>query len=246
MWLLKMTLKALTEVVRKYYKYSSPATGYRELTYIYAPAGAYIDTGFIPNSNTKIDCKMAWTVAVTNNFAFGAGVYYNDRNIELYTNGSSFEVHYSGYSFIGSYTPNVYFRFTQDKGLVVIYNDDGSQNSTIDFGTKTFDCVYTMTIFALHRSTINTSSYPNYLKYFKICDNGTLVRNYIPVERMSDHSIGLWDKVNSTFYPNLGTGNFTGGNYIVIEGTSSNYDFYKDVNDYKGINTTGGIQVFNF
>ena len=230
--------KALKETVRHYYKYASPASGYREVTYLYAPAGSYIDTNFTPNSNSKIDCKMAWTTSATNNMAFGAGVGYQDRNIELYSSGSAFEVHYSAYTVIGSYTPNKYFRFVQDKGNIVIYNEDGSQNSTVNFGTKTFDCVYTMTIFALHRSTVNKSSYPQYLQYFKIYDNGVLVRDFIPVERTSDNVIGLYDKVNSVFYTNLGSSTFTKGEYIIEESTSSDYDFYKDIDEYKIIKET--------
>lgn len=227
-------MKALKNIERKYYKYASPSSGYRELSYLYAPAGSYIDTNFIPNSNSKIDCKMAWTTSATNNMAFGAGINYNNSNIELYSSGASFEVHYSANAIIGSYTPYSYFRFVQDKGNIVIYNEDGSQNSTYNFGTKTFDCVYTMDIFALHRNTIITSSYPNYLQYFKIYDNDILTRDYIPVERMSDGVLGLYDKVNSVFYTNLGSGEFTKGEYIIEEGTSSDYDFYKDIDIYNG------------
>jgi len=231
-------MKAYKETIRKYYKYASPAPGYRELSYLYAQAGSYIDTNFIPNSNSKIDCAMAWTTSATGNIAFGAGVGYQDRNIELYSSGASFEVHYSAYTVIGSYNPNKYFRFVQDKGNIVIYNEDGSQNSTYNFGTKTFDCVYTMTLFATHRSTINTSAYPQYLQYFKIYDNEVLVRDFVPAERVSDNVIGLYDKVNSVFYTNLGSNTFTKGEYIIEESTSSDYDFYEDEYKYKLVKET--------
>lgn len=237
--------KCVKQTIRKYYKYKTTASGYKELDYIYAPSGTLIDTNFIPNSNTKIDCMMRWTKIDTNNFAFGAGVGYQDRNIELYSSGASFEIHYSAYTTIGSYTYGKYFRFVQDKGLVTVYNENGSQNSTYNFGTKTFDCVYKMHIFGLNRGSNNPSPYPNYLRYFKIWDNGTLVRDYVPVERVSDSVVGLYDKQNNVFYTNIGSGSFTKGNYVIIDGTSSSYDFYKDEEIYKVNKTNDVYSVMN-
>ena len=49
------------------------------------------------------------------------------------------------------------------------------------------------------------------LYYFKIYDNGTLVRDYVPVKRISDGAIGLYDKVNKLFYGNDGTDSFGAG-----------------------------------
>lgn len=46
----------------------------------------------------------------------------------------------------------------------------------------------------------------------KIYNNGVLVRDFIPVLRQSDGNVGLYDKVNGTFYNNAGTGNFIYGN----------------------------------
>lgn len=226
----KEVIKTPNTIERKYYKYKTLSNEYKELNYIYAPAGTLINTNFIPNSNTKIDCEMKWTTSAINNYAFGAGVGYQDRNIELYSSGATFEIHYSAYTTIGSYTTDKYFRFVQDKGLVTVYNENGSQNSTYNFGTKTFDCVYNMHIFGLNRGSNNPSSYPNYLKYFKIWDNETLIRDYVPAERISDNIIGLYDKQNGIFYTNIGSGNFEKGNYIILDGTSSDYDFYEDIN----------------
>lgn len=52
----------------------------------------------------------------------------------------------------------------------------------------------------------------------KIYDNGTLIRDFIPVKRISDSKCGLWDKVTKVFYPNSGTGTFTGGSAITLTG----------------------------
>lgn len=56
------------------------------------------------------------------------------------------------------------------------------------------------------------------LYYYKLYDNGTLIRDFIPVKRISDNEYGLWDKVTKTFYPNAGTGTFTAGPAITLSG----------------------------
>lgn len=56
------------------------------------------------------------------------------------------------------------------------------------------------------------------LYYYKLYDNGTLIRDFIPVKRISDNEYGLWDKVNKVFYKNAGTGTFTGGPAITLTG----------------------------
>ena len=46
---------------------------------------------------------------------------------------------------------------------------------------------------------------------FKIWTNNTLVRDYIPCFRLSDGTVGLYDKVSDTFFENAGSGNFLKG-----------------------------------
>ena len=59
----------------------------------------------------------------------------------------------------------------------------------------------------------------------KIYDGNTLVRNFIPCKN-PDGVIGMWDDVNSVFYGNAGTGNFTAGAEVkgshktLIDGTA--------------------------
>lgn len=51
------------------------------------------------------------------------------------------------------------------------------------------------------------------LYYLKIYEGTTLVRDFVPCQN-ADGTIGLYDKVNSKFYPNAGTGTFTAGNVV--------------------------------
>ena len=52
------------------------------------------------------------------------------------------------------------------------------------------------------------------LKYFKLYDNGTLVRNFVSCYHSLTNMIGLFDLVNNVFYRNSGTGEFNIGNVV--------------------------------
>lgn len=48
--------------------------------------------------------------------------------------------------------------------------------------------------------------------WFKVYDNnGTLIRDYVPIMRLSDSKYGLWDKVNKTFNVSPNGVDFVGG-----------------------------------
>ena len=53
------------------------------------------------------------------------------------------------------------------------------------------------------------------LYYLKMWTDGVLVRDFVPVMRDSDNSIGLYDLVNDVFYENIGTGVFTTGAHLL-------------------------------
>ena len=49
----------------------------------------------------------------------------------------------------------------------------------------------------------------------KMWTDDVLVRDFIPVERISDGELGLYDLENDVFYPNIGTDTFiSGGAYV--------------------------------
>ena len=78
------------------------------------------------------------------------------------------------------------------------------------------------------------SQYPMNARIYscKVWDNGTLVRDFIPVLRLSDSMAGLYDKVNSIFYPDA-----AGGNFIYNINTINNNDIYY----IKGDNATTNL-----
>lgn len=182
---------------------------YKVLEYLESNGTQYIDTNFIPNQNTKIEirgnymtsgeCYLASSEIAYNNTAFGI---FSSGGYATSTWGN--EVHLYCEPFVGDY-----FTFTNDKGEAE-YAFSNGQKHTNSYTKIDFTCAYTFYLFALHRASILTSGTTR-IYYCKLWDNGNLVRNIIPVIRIKDGVLGMYDLCEKVFYKNIGTGTFIGG-----------------------------------
>ena len=55
---------------------------------------------------------------------------------------------------------------------------------------------------------------PGRIYSLKITKDDILIRDYVPVMRIKDKTIGLYDKVTKTLYTNSGSGAFTYGSKV--------------------------------
>ena len=185
---------------------------YQEVEYIESTGTQYIDTGFIPNQDTSIELSLYTSQLGAQDFlgtssSSGGYVYglydgysstwdnYND-DIPIY-NG-----HISGTLLISK---------AKEKTTIT-----GDYNTNYTHGNTSFIAAHSLYLFA--RWTSSSGAYrPASMKCysFKIWDNNTLVRNFIPVYRKSDGEVGLYDTVNNEFYRNIGTGVFIAGPDVV-------------------------------
>ena len=196
---------------------SLPA-GYTQVEYIQSTGTQYINTGFKPNQDTRIDAEIETTDTGIPYFFWGARTSSETINFCLLRVGSGVRADYGESKLKVTDTPST--------GKVPI-----SQNKNIcTYGTKTvtntassFASQYPLYLFAAN--TGGTAGYFGRHKLYncKIYDNGVLVRNFVPA-RNSSGALGLYDTVNSTFYTNAGTGTFTAGDEILpfIAGTTTN------------------------
>lgn len=189
--------------------------GYTKLEYIQSSGTQYIDTGFIPNQDTRIDLKFV-PLNVSNDgvYVFGSGISSTNRAYELYPWNGTFQSNFGSNSVnTATATANASYEVSKNKNVVTI-NGVSYSNAT-----STFTAPYTLDLFVLHRSSVLLPRNGMRLYYAKIWDNGTLVRDFIPVLRTSDNTVGLFDLANMKFYGNNGTGTFTGGasqGYIIL------------------------------
>lgn len=214
------------ENVRKYYKYKSPAEGYRELNYV---SGVNpLDTEFYPTSNTKVQSKLIYSGSGGGSFIGKQNTeddafrFFRADNLTYLDYGSGANKNRISGSFITSSTSiyEVEFGNRYVKNLAtdtIIFSGTSVSFATKTYTINVFDGIYDYgTIF-----------------YLKIFDGDTLVRNFIPCERLSDNKFGLYDKQNDAFYEGDNWNSDSG--YIIEEATAEDYDFYEDVDVYKAI-----------
>ena len=171
---------------------------YQEVEYIEAIDGQYINTNYIPTATNKVVCEYSinsWTSASTYQGIFGT------RN----TSGSSNDCF--GYTFSSStlyicYGKQVSKTFSNQlnhkykaKLSIDDFELDGESLATSFTGTTNF--TYPLLIFARNRNDGAGSFLNGKIYSFKIYDNDTLVKNYIPCYRKTDNKIGFYDIINT-------------------------------------------------
>ena len=179
---------------------------YQQVEYIKSTGTQYIDTGFIPNSNTTIEMKAS-NVPTSTACLYCARTDYKENTFSAFLiNGSSLRVDYydTQYEKLMTVTSDTAYIYKQDKNLIYINEE------LIKTLTETeFDTMYNMYLLASHRRGTNLDNIGDVrLYYCKIWDDGTLIRDMIPCYRKSDNEIGMYDTVNNKFYTNQGTGEF--------------------------------------
>ena len=158
-----------------------------------------IDTGYKPNNNTTVEVKANTTG--TGKWIYGGRESTSKNIYGLYINSGTslwFQYNNGGGS---AAVPNIVNEdrvIKTDKNILYI---DGAVKQTKDVAT--FQSTVNMYI-----GTINTNGsldgryFTGKIYYFKIWDNGTLVRSYIPCIRKSDNKVGFYEEVNGDFVGN--------------------------------------------
>lgn len=191
---------------------------YTEIAYIESNGNSYFDTGVNAKSglSTEMDIEFKKTGSSYDYTILGA----RKRLAGSSTYDRLYLVHY-----VGGMTIGYGGYYTSSASIVndVRYNitaglDAGTQYLEVDGNrllNRTSSTVYDLGL-PLYLLSCNEENVPKYyapirLYYCKIFDNGTLVRDFVPVMRDVDGAYGLLDKVENKFYLSLGNGLLVGG-----------------------------------
>ena len=197
---------------------SLPA-GYTQLTYIESSGTQYIDTGVVPQSDSRLVCDFQYTsLPASSGVAWNGCCAAGSRDSLLFGiregNFSASACSPGGGSivFVSTGVPADEDRHTVDiQNSAMCFDDKSFATGTLG---NTFTANDTMYLFARHIgwSPGGANSHCSMRIYScQIYAGDTLERNYIPACRNSDMVVGLFDLKNGKFYGNAGTGSFTMG-----------------------------------
>lgn len=179
-----------------------------EVEYLESDGNSYIDTGLKASSELGI---LAHIQVLTNSqWLFGGANGYGNKALSfLFTTGDSSYRYGNEVINLGRLSLNTTYEFdsTQNHNVMKV----GSLTFSATVSTFTSD--YNLYLFTENRAGVPTLLSSGVRIYdFKIYQNSTLVRDFIPV-RIG--SVGyMYDKVTKQLFANKGTGNFVLGNDV--------------------------------
>ena len=188
---------------------------YQEVPCIIGRGSQYIDTGYVLNSECRVqgrydlygtssEFKSVFALFGSRNDRYNnAFAIFNVSAAPRVDYGNTLETH--SFSYAGGNNGNV-LEFDLNAGIATV---NGNTYAFAD-SLKPFTCPSTAMIFAAHTGdTIDTRCPKGEIVYLKITDeNGTVVRDMIPCYRKSDNKPGMFDLVNKQFYTSAGADDF--------------------------------------
>lgn len=208
-------------------------SGLKEVEYLESDGNQYIDTGIIGGSKSRIyvcasSDNTSYNMALigardasTYNYSFVLWQRATTTNVRFdYSDSTNNSISVAGWD---TTKPN-----TMEKDAEKNYLNGVQQTSN---NTKTFNCNYSFYLFGLNTGGTGETAgtqFTGKIYSCKIWDDGTLVRDFVPVITTDTNKPGMYDKVSGKLFTNKGTGtDFTYGHKIIpveyIESTGTQY-----------------------
>lgn len=180
--------------------------GYTELAFIGSTGTQYIDTGVMPNQDTRAVCDAQLT-AVSGTVSFLGQRYTSATQAFgwISVNGS-LRSYYNAQFTVVATADTARHLYDKDKNVTRI---DGETVHTADYAA--FDGDFPLYLFAGNEQGTAGLFAQARLYACKIYASGVLIRDFVPCRRHSDGAAGLYDRITGAFYGNSGTGSFEEG-----------------------------------
>lgn len=179
--------------------------GYTDLVGISSDGNQYIDTEYKANSNTRIVVDFIMTSAAAKHVFGGREAFQDNSFLVCWENNFDYCVQVNNSCFNGGTFTALDTRHTIDM-TATTFKVDGVTTAT--YSVDAFTNASNLYLFACSNSDIPTENMTGVMYSCKIYDNGTLVRDFIPVTQDSTGKNGFYDKVNNKFYADVAGGNF--------------------------------------
>lgn len=179
---------------------------YQPCEYIESSGSQYINTKLVGVNGIDIDFQLS---ALTNGNALWGVLQDNSTNRYDLLYWEALYFSYGTSSSPSHVIPNASSRLNMKQGVA---NNDLVVNDTVLKTLDNFTNSYNQPFYLFARCNGGGTNYGKGKIYScKLYVNRTLYRNYTPVYNIYTGEIGLFDKVESKFYGNAGTGTFTKG-----------------------------------
>ena len=183
--------------------------GYVRLEAIQSSGTQYVDTGFVPNQDTRVvaefetqsnngDWRCVFGARTTGNNMQSLGFYLSNADVFSGFYGDNEQFSFSGIPVAG--------RHIVDWNKNTITLDGTAQTLT----AQTYNSTVSLYICSVHTPVEADTHYLQGKIYScQIYDNGVLVRAFLPCLSPTQ-GVGLYDSVTQTFFGNAGDGSFLG------------------------------------
>ena len=200
--------------------------GYTPLEYIEGDGTQYLDTGFIPDSNTRVvlDGQYLGGSSETYRYILGAMTSAQSNRYSVMYSASSglYEsnmVDATSVPFSSAITETARLHIDKNKAVCTINGE------TVTNADTAFTAPVSLCLFAMHTATGVSRILKHRIWACSVYDNGTLVRKLVPCKNASGVA-GMYDQVNAVFYAASGSGDYiagpelaTGENIITVSST---------------------------
>ena len=168
---------------------------YTLLDYVVFDSTQVIDTGFIPDNNSRIESKCYRTGGDC--WFYGASPS-NPRVTLYHSNAGTCRWGYQSRSNVGFVADTEYTIIEDKNGLTI----NGTLYPWTSGTADDFTCDRSLTI-GNNNGSSGTRYFAGNFYYMKIYNNGVLVRDFVPCQNASN-VVGLYDRVNGVFYTDTG------------------------------------------
>ena len=185
-------------------EYQKKLVGYTRTEYLENSGTAYIDTGYKPGPNTKLEFDINYSKRVNFCYLFGT------RSPHF---SASFQFNYVKVYYGTSISSEILLTIKgEDRRSFLFYQgalycDGQLVNST---QSADFKCQYNLFLFNGNPGGNNVINDHFRGKFYgcRIYESGTLVRDFIPVFRDSDGKLGMYEELSGKFYISPNGSNF--------------------------------------
>lgn len=183
-------------------------SGYTQLEYIESSGTQYIDTGFMPNQDTRIVMDAQFVSGAASQFLFGTRTSSYGVNYSIFISTGGLR---SGY---GNST-ETFASLTYTQRYVFDKNKERCSVGTAQVTNASNIFQSALNLYLLACDEGGTAKYFGTVRIYaaQIYDNGVLIRDFVPCT-ITTGEAGLYDMVNGVFYVNAGTGLFAVGDVV--------------------------------